>query len=112
MGLLRRVFEWFNNLLPRGNKPFKVVTIEDIPEMHKKGVIYIVGEDSPWYVTMICPCGCNEVIRLCLLSEVSPSWKLIQHSSDGSVSLQPSVWRTGGCKSHFFFRHCLIEWCN
>lgn len=111
MNILKSVVEWFVSLFHRDNNSFKVLIVEDIPDRHREGVIYIVGEDSPWYAIMMCPCGCNEIIRLCLQNEVSPSWKLKYHDN-GTVSLYPSVWRTNGCKSHFFLRYGRVDWCQ
>lgn len=31
--------------------------------------------------------------------------------NDPSITLQPSVWRKIGCRSHFFLRRGLIQWC-
>ena len=112
MNMLKILISWFLSIFKRSGKPLKTITVDDIPENYKKGVIYIIGEEAPWYAALMCPCGCDDVIRLCLQDEVSPSWKLIYHSNDGTVSLSPSVWRTKGCKSHFFLKRGYIDWCG
>lgn len=110
MNIIKKLFNYLCSLFSK--KRFRTVYVDDMPEDYKKKSIYIVGEDNPWYAIMLCPCGCNEIIRLCLQDEVSPSWKLKFHSRNESVSLYPSVWRTSGCRSHFFFIRGRIEWCK
>lgn len=114
MNIMIRVYKYLSALFSSyiKRKKLKTIIVDDIPEKCKKGIIYIVGEDNPWYAVMACPCGCNEIIRLCLQDEVSPSWKLKWHKKDKSVSLTPSVWRINGCRSHFFLRQGLIDWCK
>ena len=112
--MINKIFDFVSNIFSRitGKKPeLKAVQVEDFPETYKRGVIYIIGEDEPWYAAMKCPCGCGEVIRLCLQEEVRPSWKL-SHHDNGTISLRPSVWRTSGCRSHFFLRHGNVDWCK
>jgi hypothetical protein len=60
---------------------------------------------------MLCPCGCGETLHMSLLPDSHPKWKLLRHD-DGTVSLHPSVWRTKGCRSHFFLRNGMIVWCE
>jgi len=85
--------------------------VEDLPDELAASTLYLVG-DGPhrWAAAMICPCGCTEAIQLNLLVRVRPSWTVQEHA-DGTVSLSPSVWRTKGCRSHFFVRRSRIEWC-
>ena len=110
MNMLKKIYNYLSALF-RNNLKFKTVIVDDIPEKCKKGIIYIVDEDNPWYAVLECPCGCNEIIRLCLQDNVSPSWKLKRHKIDGTVSLKPSVCRTTGCRSHFFISKGKIDWC-
>jgi len=64
-----------------------------------------------WAAAMLCPCGCGDKIHLNLLEDDSPCWSLRQER-DGAVSLRPSVWRTKGCRSHFFIHNSRIDWCR
>jgi hypothetical protein len=85
--------------------------IEELPEVLDPAVVYVLGEGKHlWFVAMICPCGCNSTLQMSLLADAIPRWTLIEHS-DGTISLQPSVWRTLGCRSHFFLRRGLVKWC-
>ena len=86
--------------------------VEEFPDPLEPSTLYVAGEEPHiWAAAMLCPCGCNDVIQLNLLKQASPSWN-VQHHSDGSVSLMPSVWRTKGCRSHFFVRNSRIDWCR
>lgn len=102
------VQQWFH----RKPLPKKTIKVQEMPDRLHPNYIYVAGEgEYLWYVAMLCPCGCQEVLYMSLMPEGSPKWKLIEHN-DGTVSLHPSVWRKKGCKSHFFLRQGLIQWCN
>lgn len=103
----RRVWNWWSR--PR---PLRVANVEDLPVRVEKGIIYMVGEnDWIWCVAMLCPCGCKATVQLSTLADVRPCWRVTEHT-DKTISLQPSVWRQVGCRSHFFVKHGLIEWCG
>jgi len=57
-------------------------------------------------------CGCNEIIRLRLLANASPSWRVSLDRRAACRHLAPSVWRTKGCRSHFFLREAAIVLCR
>ncbi len=83
---------------------------EEIPDDIQQNIVYIEGSiDSADIAAFVCPCGCNEKISLSLLECSKSNWSV---STDffGRVSLSPSIWRTKGCKSHFFLRKGKIIW--
>ena len=89
---------------------FATLTVDDLPDVLAPKRLYLVGEDTgPWSAALLCPCGCEATIQLSLILDDKPSWRAVRHFS-GSVSLQPSVWRTRGCRSHFFLRRGRIVW--
>ena len=93
-------------------RPLRATHAEDLPDQIKKGVVYLIGEnDCIWCAALICPCGCGATIQLNTLADVRPQWKVTEHPNK-TVSLHPSVWRQVGCRSHFFVRRGLIEWCG
>ena len=97
----------------RSRKPstFRAVFVDEVPESLRKHSIYIAGESGHyWSASLLCPCGCGDLIQLNLLQQVRPCWQIKSHQ-DGSVSIMPSVWRRQGCKSHFFVREGRIDWC-
>lgn len=90
---------------------FKIVRVEEVPDVLRSERLYLIGYEAPWSAAMVCPCGCGETIHISLLLNDPPSWTL---SSDryGLPTLTPSVWRTKGCRSHFFLRQGTIVWCR
>jgi hypothetical protein len=94
------------------SKPdFQYECVEDVPETPTAGTLYVAGEGPHrWAALMLCPCGCGDSIQLNLLAKARPSWDIEEHSDD-TISIYPSVWRTKGCRSHFFVRHGRVDWC-
>lgn len=99
----------------RPTQPYHAIRIEDdeqLPETLSTSTVYIIGvPGNEWLAKMICPCGCGEILFLNLLQDEIPNWKW-HVSADGMVTLNPSVWRRVGCKSHFFLRDGLIQRCK
>ncbi|WP_422846567.1 DUF6527 family protein [Acidovorax sp. M2(2025)] len=58
---------------------------------------------------MRCPCGCGQPVELPLIREARPRWSL-QVDSDGHPTLSPSVWRSEGCRAHYFVRGGKVVW--
>jgi Family of unknown function (DUF6527) len=86
--------------------------VEDLPDTLKPETLYVAGEEPyAWAAAMLCPCGCGDVIQLNLLKQARPCWTVRRHR-DGTMSVIPSVWRTKGCRSHFFVRQSRIQWCT
>lgn len=111
MRWVRGLWAWFTGLFRRKPKPWATVNAEDVPEAARPATVYLVGEGGHlWFVVFVCPCGCGELVQLNLLPDSRPRWSAERHP-DGTVSVSPSVWRTAGCRSHFFLRRGLVEWC-
>ena len=114
MGILRAIWAWLRSWFVRPAMPVQPLTTvhaEELPEVPDPAAVYVLGEgDYHWFVALVCPCGCRATLHMSLLPDAEPRWKLIEHK-DGTISLQPSVWRTVGCRSHFFLRHGRIQWC-
>jgi len=77
--------------------------------MPKLDLILLQDEGENWSVGFQCPCGCGDVIELLLLPNVKPRWD-IKVDSRGYPTLSPSVWKTTGCKSHFWVQDGRIVW--
>lgn len=106
-----RFLTWFWSWFCPAEPIWKSFRVDDLPGQPRRQCIYLVVEDGQvWQVAMVCPCGCGALIQLCAVPESSPSWKVMSHR-DGTVTLSPSVWRTAGCRSHFFVRAGRIQWC-
>ncbi len=90
---------------------FMVECVEELPDQVKPTRLYAIGSGEPWLAAMECPCGCDGVIQLSLLEYDSPHWSL-RVEPNGTGTITPSVWRTRDCRSHFFLRKGVIEWCD
>jgi len=105
--LWRRFSKWWVSLWER---PYRSVKVEELPDRLAKKTLYIAGEGPHlWFVAMICPCGCGEVLQMSLLQDARPRWT-VSVDSKGVPSLSPSVWRQVGCKSHFFLVCGHVQW--
>lgn len=50
-------------------------------------------------ICFLCPCGCQDLIRLVIESISEPCWNF--SLADNKISISPSIRLTSGCKSHF-----------
>lgn len=97
--------------LPPPLQPYRVVHASEEPEELAARRLYAIGEgEHIWHVLMLCPCGCSATIALNLLPDDSPRWRLSEDPE--GPTLHPSVWRTAGCRSHFFVRRGQVIWCR
>ncbi|WP_245945061.1 DUF6527 family protein [Pelagibacterium lacus] len=60
---------------------------------------------------MKCPCRCGATIEMLIADGARPRWDIVADAK-GRPTLQPSVWRNAGCKSHFWVRTGRIVWCG
>jgi len=110
--LFALVWHWLNSLLGLGEVVYRVDALDDEPETAKKDYLYIIGHpEHPWKAMMVCPCGCKEIIELNLAPPGRPLWRLSLDAEE-LPTLHPSVWRTTGCRSHFWLRHGSVKWCR
>jgi hypothetical protein len=108
---LAAMWDWLRSWFVRPARPLKTLRAEEMPERLDPKAVYILGErEHVWFVAMVCPCGCKATLQMSLLPDAKPRWRLVEHD-DGTISLQPSVWRKVGCRSHFYLRRGLIQWC-
>lgn len=61
-------------------------------------------------LVMACPDGCGETLVVNLDPRAGKAWR-IDRRGEG-VTLYPSVWRDGGCDSHFVVWRGFISWCD
>ena len=91
---------------------YTITNTDDIPDTIEKNTFYLIGEKPHiWCGVLTCPCGCGEKIHLNLLPKGYPSWTYQKHKK-GTISIHPSIWRTKGCRSHFFIKYNRIIWSN
>jgi hypothetical protein len=72
---------------------------------------WVVHQGVDYWSLFRCPCTCGEVISLPLQSSHRPHWQL-ERSASGRPTLNPSVWRNKGCKSHFWIKDGFVLWCR
>jgi len=90
---------------------FEVRNLTEDPDELEPMVLYLIGEHGHlWHASLSCPCGCGAAIQLNLLTDDVPNWK-VQIAKEG-VTVDPSIWRTSGCRSHFFLRKGRVQWCS
>ncbi len=91
------------------NNTYTIKLEDNVPKKYLANTIYLIGKDYHfWLLTMLCPCGCNDTINLNLLEEHKPSWNI--QINKNNLFVTPSIWKTTGCKSHFFIKHNKIIW--
>lgn len=73
-----------------------------------KLLLRMMDEGEAWAAVMACPCGCGAVIELLLSPNARPRWTLTERGD--LPTLHPSVWRSTGCRSHFWVRDGQIHW--
>jgi len=93
----------------RHGQSYTIQRVPEIPDRLKARTMYLLGAPDPWSAALLCPCGCHETIHVSLLANDSPSWSL-RINSKNEPTLEPSIWRRHGCKSHFFIRNGRIAW--
>ncbi len=100
----------FNRLFRR-RLVWRFERVEDFPDKLARGRVYLAGDgDDFWGAALTCPCGCGDTIELNMLPRVRPRWSA-PLGYDGPATLNPSIWRRNGCKSHFIVQEGAIEWC-
>ncbi len=77
--------------------------------IQRQRLIHMMEAGESWSVGFHCPCGCGDVIELLLLSTVNPHWTLSVDRLD-RPTLHPSVWKSTGCRSHFWVKNGQIIW--
>lgn len=74
------------------------------------GDAVLVRRGSPRALLMACPDGCGETLAVNLDPRTAKAWWM--DTRGGGVTLYPSVWRDGGCGSHFVVWRGRIIWCE
>jgi hypothetical protein len=74
------------------------------------GDAVLVCRGQPRSLLIACPDGCGETLAVNLDPRAGPAWRM--YGTTNAVSLSPSVWRQGGCESHFIVWRGRILWCG
>ena len=99
---------FWNQLFNRGL--VYVTEVKELPSpLHSRTVYIVIEGKQKIHAALICPCGCRSTILLNLLKDSYPYWKISKGNIQG-LTISPSIWKTSGCKSHFFIRRGKIIW--
>jgi hypothetical protein len=74
------------------------------------GDIVLVRRGPLRSAVIACPDGCGSVLTINLDPRAGKAWRA--YSERRGFSLYPSVWREGGCGSHFVVWRNQILWCD
>lgn len=93
----------------QNNAEFGISYAEDVPSPLPEKTIFVIQDgNAAELLAFKCPCGCGSDILLNLLKDANPQWRY--GVENGTISISPSIWRTTGCKSHFFVRESNVVW--
>lgn len=74
------------------------------------GDAVVINRGTLRSILMRCPDGCGETLMVNLDQRAGKAWKFDLRG--GAPTLYPSVWRDGGCGSHFIVWRGHIIWCD
>lgn len=72
------------------------------------GDVVLVMRGRPRSLVFACPEGCGERLTINLDPQAGRAWTLFRNKR--GLTLFPSVWREGGCRSHFILWHDTLLW--
>lgn len=78
--------------------------------LREPGDASLVFRGRPRSIVMACPDGCGETLVINLDRRAGKAWR--HDRRGGGLTLYPSVWREGGCESHFIVWRGHILWCE
>lgn len=107
--MIKRFINWLLNLF-KSEKLYVAKFTDEIPDKPDNITIYLIeNQGYCWQAVMICPCGCKKQLNMNLMKDYHPHWQY-KINSKNIITLNPSINRTVGCKSHFFVKQGKIIW--
>jgi hypothetical protein len=108
----KRRRNWFRKKKKASKPLYRHVVIEEEPTVMERNMVYIFNNVGyHWQLTMLCPCGCGDVLYANLIPDHYPNWVYRIDRRD-LISVYPSFHRKDRCRSHFFIRNGRIDWIN
>lgn len=100
------------------SKPARHLRLRGVAEYRDQGELLLeaagdavlVRRGVPRSLLVACPDGCGETLVVNLDPRTAKAWKLDERGDE--ITLYPSVWRDGGCGSHFIVWRGRIIWCD
>lgn len=83
---------------------------EAVQMLHRPGDAALVRRGRPRSLILACPDGCGEILTVNLDPRSGKAWRMYHRG--GATTVYPSVWRDGGCGSHFIVWRDHILWCG
>ncbi|HZZ31871.1 MAG TPA: DUF6527 family protein [Phenylobacterium sp.] len=80
------------------------------PHLHQPGDAALIFRGQARSLLIQCPDGCGQTLVINLDPRAGKAWRLDMRG--GTPTLYPSVWRDGGCGSHFIVWRGRILWCD
>lgn len=79
-------------------------------KLGKPGDAALVVRGRTRSVVMACPDGCGETLVVNIDPRAGKAWRMDTRGE--GLTLYPSVWRDGGCRSHFIVWRGFLIWCD
>jgi len=80
------------------------------PHLRQPGDAALIFRGQARSLLIRCPDGCGQTLVINLDPRAGKAWRLDMRG--GMPTLYPSVWRDGGCGSHFIVWRGRILWCD
>ena len=80
------------------------------PLLVQAGDVALIERGCPRSLVIKCPCGCGEELTVNLDRRVGDAWRLYRRPR--GLTVYPSVWREGGCSSHFIIWDDRVLMCD
>jgi len=96
-----------------GREPrLRVKLVAERPRRPKRDRLYVTQQSggAPAFGVLACPCGCGEVLNLRFFGARRPRWSVTWDEAR-RPTVEPSIWRQAGCRSHFHLVAGRIHWC-
>ncbi len=106
----KKRINWFRKKLKDTKPIFKHKVVVDEPTPLEKNVIYIFDNGGyHWQLTLLCPCGCGDLLYANLIPDHYPYW-VYRIGRKRRISVYPSFHRKDACRSHFVITDGKIDW--
>lgn len=90
------------------DKVVEISSFNDLPD-EIDNLLFIIGNRTPKWIILKCPCGCGERIDVNLMKSRRPSWTLTRKKD--KISLWPSLSIAEiKCGSHFWIKDSRVYW--
>lgn len=85
-----------------------VERVSDIPAKTGSSIFVVERNGQHQWAVFDCPCRRGHRLTVSLRKDDYPHWTARQRGA--RVSLQPSLWLTDACRSHFWIRDNKVTW--